>query len=949
VQAALFAGFLSAFLIELLSRLEPDPMDTIQDVLIYQTQMMRNSSLGPYVPTDFSPPEYIVVVNALFYASLGIMLLAAFIAMLIKSWVREFDRGLQAMSLPEQRAKTREFRYLGLEYWKLSEMVAILPLLIQLSLLLFFIGLVVFLFYISKPSFGVTMSIFGVGIVYYAVTASISVFVTSSPFRSPVSRAFRKVYRQVHDYFCPGVRGFSSPEMDTTPATAPGRLRRHIQIFLTKWRPFLERNFEEPITATMLDEVQISTTMSALKRIHESVPNSQNSGTLQCSVWQVVGGPAFRIPPSFGLPPWILDKSDDEEFLSRLPPAMVIALAAFWLRAPTTWAVYFYTAARWLPRPVNVSESLWAQLVYGVFDVSEGLRHQSEYGVYKRSADMIQAGSNELADISRWGELRVEECSWLLNTLSELHGVTRKHPGLLSVLGQPFFIGICLAMISQQALKWFHRNTPDIVLLDAVVTLLAVSCIRHPIDLRETLTNSSQSPWLLLNLRNPELINKMIEDVPSACHKQLISLLFLIIYGLILRDSNLLAVQYFGIITVKDDFPLYASALTAVAPALRDYKLLSIGRMLVAPQTEDLASKLSGFSWFHVAKLLQEYDHQLGASQNPDPNVVAILLIPSKRLHLIYHEQPRSYIFKLKNPWLILAARVIERLDIPGGSAMDIVSFGDRRVHNMLAALYLLQYSSSPVPRTFFWALFLKSREFVISSLALKYYLMTIMYSHDPLEPSRHLTSAVRAVFNHLLPDHQLQIGWPILVIFMDGFKNPSVNWRQTFAEAFFTRSYQPLPRQRGGAEATTPESELENILTWEYFHEEEQEPQYTDLGFSGLDWMAMAWSLRLSQRPRTFKVGYSNHGIIESQIPGAPVINEEFVLRALSELLDAAPYYKIAPIIPKIREFVEWFGDPSLSEYRGMISVRIEEVDRIHEEFHQFYQFHSFHCTWYI
>src|SRR6201990_2957679 len=128
MQAALFAGFLSAFLIELLSRLEPDPLDTIQDVLIYQTQMMRNSTLGPYVQAEFSPPEYIVVVNALFYASLGIMLLAAFIAMLIKTWVGEFNRGLQGMTIPEQRAKTREFRYLGMEYWKLHWMGELLPL-----------------------------------------------------------------------------------------------------------------------------------------------------------------------------------------------------------------------------------------------------------------------------------------------------------------------------------------------------------------------------------------------------------------------------------------------------------------------------------------------------------------------------------------------------------------------------------------------------------------------------------------------------------------------------------------------------------------------------------------------------------------------------------------------------------------------------------------------------
>ena len=213
-------------------------MNIIQDVLIYQTQMMRNSSLGPYVPAEFSPPEHIVVVNALFYASLGVMILAAFIAMLIKSWVREFDRGLRAMSLPEQRAKTREFRYLGMERWKLPEMVGILPLLIHISLLLFAVGLVLFLFHISKPSFGVTTAIFGFGVLYYAITTSISVLVTSSPFHSPLSRTMGKVYQHLHAYFSPSINHFLSKTMDTTPATALGRVRRDIQVIVQKSRRY---------------------------------------------------------------------------------------------------------------------------------------------------------------------------------------------------------------------------------------------------------------------------------------------------------------------------------------------------------------------------------------------------------------------------------------------------------------------------------------------------------------------------------------------------------------------------------------------------------------------------------------------------------------------------------------------------------------------------------------
>jgi len=180
---------------------------------------------------------------------------------------------------------------------------------------------------------------------------------------------------------------------------------------------------------------------------------------------------------------------------------------------------------------------------------------------------------------------------------------------------------------------------------------------------------------------------------------------------------------------------------------------------------------------------------------------------------------------KLKNPWLGLAARVIARLDNPDGPAIDVVSFNDHKVQNMFAALSLLRYSNGEVPHPTeapFLASLLKPCQPEISSLALKYYLRTIISYSDPSEPPYHLSSAVRAVFNHLLPDHQLQMGWPILGAFMDGFENLSVNWWQTFAEAFFTLSHRPLPRLRGGAEANTPKRDLKNILTWEYFHEEE-------------------------------------------------------------------------------------------------------------------------------
>ena len=77
--------------------------------------------------------------------------------------------------------------------------------------------------------------------------------------------------------------------------------------------------------------------------------------------------------------------------------------------------------------------------------------------------------------------------------------------------------------------------------------------------------------------------------------------------------------------------------------------------------------------------------------------------------------------------------------------------------------------------------------------------------------------------------------------------------------------------------------------------------------------------------------------------------MNEEFVFRALSKLLDATPYYLIIPIVPKLREFVQWFDDAEFPEYCSMISAQVNESVRRHEEFQMLHRFRKFDCVWYI
>ena len=75
----------------------------------------------------------------------------------------------------------------------------------------------------------------------------------------------------------------------------------------------------------------------------------------------------------------------------------------------------------------------------------------------------------------------------------------------------------------------------------------------------------------------------------------------------------------------------------------------------------------------------------------------------------------------------------------------------------------------------------------------------------------------------------------------------------------------------------------------------------------------------------------------------------EEFVLRALFTLLEAAPNYLITPLNTKLHEFVQWFDGADLPESCFMISARIEKLLRWHKEELQIRKFHKFHCMWYM
>jgi hypothetical protein len=91
-------------------------------------------------PFQSSPTD--IRVNVLWFASLIFSLMAASFGILIKQWLREYLAIVNKS--PQARSRIRHSRYPELQRWLVLEIAAVLPLLQQLSLALFFIGLCYF-------------------------------------------------------------------------------------------------------------------------------------------------------------------------------------------------------------------------------------------------------------------------------------------------------------------------------------------------------------------------------------------------------------------------------------------------------------------------------------------------------------------------------------------------------------------------------------------------------------------------------------------------------------------------------------------------------------------------------------------------------------------------------------------------------------------------------------
>jgi hypothetical protein len=173
--------------------IQENPQDTSNFYLanIYQAITdPNNSSISrspPTSPPPFSPPNSAVWANALFFLSLVISLTCALLAILLQQWARRYLSITQSRYSPHKRARIRSFFAEGVDKCLLPWTINNLPRLLDISLFLFFAGLVLFLSNVNFTIFKLVISWVGLCTAIYGCITCMPMFRHDSPYYTPLS------------------------------------------------------------------------------------------------------------------------------------------------------------------------------------------------------------------------------------------------------------------------------------------------------------------------------------------------------------------------------------------------------------------------------------------------------------------------------------------------------------------------------------------------------------------------------------------------------------------------------------------------------------------------------------------------------------------------------------------------------------------------------------------
>ncbi|KAI0351149.1 hypothetical protein OH77DRAFT_974560 [Trametes cingulata] len=180
VYAGLFSAVITAFNVESYGLLQPQSPDASLAVLERISAQLSASStnaaplnvnrpLSELPSTSASPvPVWTIWLNILWFSSLICSLAAASIGITVKQWLQEYSSGLSGAS--RHTARLRQRRLNSLAKWRVADITAALPVMLQLALAFYSIGLLVLLWNLHLMVAAIATSL--VGLLFFFSLAS---------------------------------------------------------------------------------------------------------------------------------------------------------------------------------------------------------------------------------------------------------------------------------------------------------------------------------------------------------------------------------------------------------------------------------------------------------------------------------------------------------------------------------------------------------------------------------------------------------------------------------------------------------------------------------------------------------------------------------------------------------------------------------------------------------
>ncbi|KAH8977136.1 hypothetical protein EDB92DRAFT_1958744 [Lactarius akahatsu] len=192
VFTGLFSGVIATFLAISYSNLLPSSAETTNFYLaIIIEQLASNSSVNGVIPVPsplaFTPSASAIRVNVIWFLSLVLSITSAVNATLFQQWARRYLELTRRRIAPHKRARTRAYMYNGIASFKMSRAVKAMPILLHLSIFLFFVGLIDFLWNTNST---VGSWIFGSTMVFTFAYLALTVLPNlclNCPYSTPVS------------------------------------------------------------------------------------------------------------------------------------------------------------------------------------------------------------------------------------------------------------------------------------------------------------------------------------------------------------------------------------------------------------------------------------------------------------------------------------------------------------------------------------------------------------------------------------------------------------------------------------------------------------------------------------------------------------------------------------------------------------------------------------------